>query len=141
MSPKISFHLAVLLGAVLLQSGEGTRYRDFANSHIEPLGPRNEKLSAYCYRMMRERGLSRRTCKPSNAFIHSSANSIQLICRGAGTRVHPWRNMYDSRQSFRVTTCHSRGRFPRCHYQGEQRNGRVRVGCRNGAPVQFYRLR
>nr|XP_056719010.1 ribonuclease pancreatic-like [Euleptes europaea] len=145
MSPKISFwlllRLAVLLAAVLVQSGEGATYRDFQNRHIDFPKANAPNANSYCNLMMRRRGLTRRSCKPTNTFIHGRPNDIQNVCRGGGTLVNRRRQLYDSRRRFSVTTCRNRGRHPNCNYVGRQENRRIRLGCRSRQPVHFDRLR
>ncbi|XP_048373714.1 ribonuclease-like [Sphaerodactylus townsendi] len=137
MTPKISFwlllRLAVLLAAFLLQSSEGSRYRHFQRQHVDHPRTGAANDNAYCNLMMRRRGLTRGRCKPTNTFIHSSLNTIRSVCQGR-------RNLCDSRQSFSMTVCRNRGRYPRCNYVGRRHNRRMRLGCRNGVPVHFDRM-
>ncbi|XP_048374331.1 ribonuclease pancreatic-like isoform X1 [Sphaerodactylus townsendi] len=128
-------YFAVLLVAFLGQPSDGANYADFARKHIGYPKTAADNPNAYCKVMMKDRGMTDGSCKANNTFIHDEPSNIQNICSGGGTR---WSgNLYDSRQSFPLTFCRNRGRYPKCNYIGTEMTKRVRVGCVKGLPVHF----
>ncbi|XP_039353199.1 ribonuclease-like [Mauremys reevesii] len=127
----------VLLTTGLAQLTEGASYQQFVNQHVDFPRSRVPNNQNYCDLLMQRRGLTRPACKPINTFIHEPAGQLRDIC-GRGGR-HIKRNLYDSKRTFRVTTCREApGSRPRhCRYRASVRVTRVRVACNSNLPVHL----
>ncbi|ETE59389.1 hypothetical protein L345_14881, partial [Ophiophagus hannah] len=131
---RLLLQLVVLLGALLVHSGEAATYQTFANSHIVfPDDP-----NVYCNLMMHRRKLTQGRCTPMNTFIYDDPKFVIAVCQDEGT--HYQNNLFDSRRSFIVIHCRSTGRFPNCNYRGRVEFQRVRLGCVQRMPVHFVQL-
>ncbi|CAM5096093.1 unnamed protein product [Natator depressus] len=131
------FLTLVLLAASLAQLSEGASYQQFVTRHFDSPKTRAANDRLYCNRMMQSRGLTRVFCKRRNTFIHAPAGQLQAICARGGTHVRL--NLYDSLESFNVTTCRAlpRSRPGHCRYRAAIGNTKIRVACAKGLPVHL----
>uniref|UniRef100_A0A674IM42 Ribonuclease A-domain domain-containing protein n=1 Tax=Terrapene triunguis TaxID=2587831 RepID=A0A674IM42_9SAUR len=139
-------HPTLLLPLVFLATGlaqpseglsEGATYQQFVTRHFDSpkTSAANDRL--YCNLLMQRRGLTRVFCKRRNTFIHAPAGKLQAICARGGTHVSL--NLYDSLESFNVTTCRAlpRSRPRHCRYRAATGNTKIRVACVQGLPVHL----
>ncbi|XP_075767934.1 ribonuclease-like isoform X2 [Pelodiscus sinensis] len=126
-----------LLAACLAQPSEGASYQDFVNRHIDFPKSRVPGNRNYCDILMARRGLTRRSCKPTNTFIHAPSGQLRAVCGRGGRPV--FRNLRDSLRRFPVTICREvpGSRPGRCRYRASGRNTRVRVACTQNLPVHL----
>ncbi|XP_050774005.1 ribonuclease-like [Gopherus flavomarginatus] len=131
------FLTLILLAAGLAQISECASYRQFVTQHFDnpKTNAANDRL--YCNLLMQRRGLTRIFCKRRNTFIHAPAGQLQAICARGGTHVSL--NLYDSLESFNVTTCRvlPRSLPGNCRYRAAIGNTKIRVACVKGLPVHL----
>ncbi|TFJ99632.1 regulator of G-protein signaling 11 [Platysternon megacephalum] len=128
----------VLLAGWLAQLGQGASYPQFLRQHVDNPKTRARDDRTYCNMMMQRRGMAS-PCKHTNTFVHAPARQLQDVCGPAGRRVS--RNLYDSNNRYRITTCRLAGGStrPPCNYRGHSSTRRIRVACVGGLPVHYDR--
>ncbi|CAM4550160.1 unnamed protein product [Lepidochelys kempii] len=128
----------VLLAGWLARLGQGASYPQFLRQHVDNPKTRARDDRTYCNMMMRRRGMAS-PCKRTNTFVHAPARQLQGICGRAGR--HAGRNLHNSNNRYRITTCRlARGSTrPPCNYRGGSSTRRIRVACVRRLPVHYDR--
>ncbi|XP_014799026.1 PREDICTED: ribonuclease CL2-like isoform X2 [Calidris pugnax] len=127
----------VLVLAALAGTVAETRYEKFLRQHVD--FPQTSTLAAhrYCETMMARRRVTAqgRPCKPTNTFVHASAEELVAACSQAPDA----KGFHSTPTSMALTTCRLRGRdtHPPCAYRARQVQHHVQVSCLNGLPVHL----
>uniref|UniRef100_A0A8C3XMM7 Ribonuclease n=1 Tax=Chelydra serpentina TaxID=8475 RepID=A0A8C3XMM7_CHESE len=133
--------LLVLLPACLALGQRETRHEKFHRQHVDFPKTRAPDARRYCNLLMPRRNLTADACKPTNTFIHAGPGEVDsvYVCGRAGR--HAGRNLHDSNNRYRITTCRLSGGSPRppCNYRGSSSTRRIRVACVGGLPVHYDR--
>ncbi|KAJ8254770.1 hypothetical protein GJAV_G00197170 [Gymnothorax javanicus] len=129
-SPPPAFHCICEKDEVLISAGGA--YENFLHQHVDPRQTRHN--DRYCNRKMRMVNNERRSCKPSNTFIHKSKEEVVKVC----TSTNPIRgtNNHCSRLEFKLTDCNLTNQNP-CKYQASNLNERIIITCRDTRPIHF----
>ncbi|XP_059587569.1 ribonuclease-like [Alligator mississippiensis] len=132
--------LSALLCLCLVQLAQGDSFRQFVSKHVDYSKTSGVKSRSYCDVLMQQRGMTTPHCKASNTFIHASINQIKAICTSLGK--HFRNDLYDSKESFDLTTCRLVPRIFRrpCVYSSGCQNRRIRVACDHQLPVRLEQI-
>ncbi|XP_053216154.1 ribonuclease pancreatic-like [Podarcis raffonei] len=141
VSCSLLVHLAILLGLLLVRSGEGQSREAFVWKHIDyPKSYPTSHPDTYCTLMMMQRGMTRYVCKETSTFINDFPISVVQVCRGRGT---PSSNYFDSTDTFDMVLCRYTGGPPpyNCRYSGKPAHLRIRVTCTGNHPTHYVTQR
>ncbi|XP_051473815.1 ribonuclease CL2-like [Apus apus] len=127
----------VLVLAALEGAASESRYEKFLRQHVDY--PQTPTLAAhrYCETMLARRRVTApgRPCKPSNTFVHASAEELVAAC----TQEPDETGFHSTPTAMTLTACRVRGgnTRPPCAYRAKQVQHHVRVSCLNGLPVHL----
>lgn len=129
MISKSSFLLMCAILLCVVHLSESQNWNSFKRKHIA-------SRNVNCDAVMNRHPFRIPGCKRLNTFIHSTAATVQSICRGVirSTKI-------TSRVLFTLTNCIYRASSGgRCAYNNSGSRNRICVTCEQGSPVHFVKV-